>query len=76
MKKAYIVRGSEDGNLGVYSNFKKAYAAALEYSCDGNSSKVNLTYSQAVKNKYIVTINDINKPYYGTAEIEQFIINQ
>ena len=30
-RKVYIVRGSEDGNLGVYSNFRRAYKSAFEY---------------------------------------------
>ena len=28
-KKMYIVKGNQDGNLGVYSNLKKAYAKAI-----------------------------------------------
>jgi len=35
-KKMYIVRGSEDGNLGVYSNFKLAYQAAENYAITEN----------------------------------------
>tara|TARA_R110002020_G_scaffold389229_1_gene599814 strand:- start:235 stop:504 length:270 start_codon:yes stop_codon:yes gene_type:complete len=31
-KKMYIVRGSEDGTLGVYSNLKRAYAKAIKYN--------------------------------------------
>jgi argonaute-like protein implicated in RNA metabolism and viral defense len=76
MKKAYTVYGSEDGIIGIYSNFKKAYAEALDYSCSGDASKVNLTYSQAVKSKNIVTIKDKNNPYDTTAEIQLFIVNQ
>ena len=30
-KKMYIVRGNHDGNLGVYSNLKRAYDVALRY---------------------------------------------
>ena len=30
-KKMYVVRGSDDGNLGVYSNLKLAYAEAKRY---------------------------------------------
>ena len=30
-KKIYIVNGSEDGRLGVYSNLKKAYEKAIQY---------------------------------------------
>ena len=28
-KKMYVVRGSEDGNLGVFSNLKKAQAKLI-----------------------------------------------
>ena len=76
MKKAYTVYGSEDGLLGIYSNFKKAYAEAVDYSCFGDASKANLTYSQAVKSKNIVTITDKNTPNDNTAEIQLFIVNQ
>ena len=31
-KKMYIVKGNQDGNLGVYSNLKKAYAKAIQYN--------------------------------------------
>jgi|LULO01.1.fsa_nt_gb hypothetical protein len=33
-KKMYVVRGSEDGNLGVFSNKKLAYECALDYVKD------------------------------------------
>ena len=31
MKKLFLVRGSEDGNLGIYSNKQKAFEAMLDY---------------------------------------------
>lgn len=31
MKTVYVVRGSEDGTLGVYTNIKKAYEMACKY---------------------------------------------
>ena len=33
-KKVYIVRGNHDGNIGVYTNIKKAYNAAILYAGD------------------------------------------
>lgn len=35
-KYVYVVKGSEDGNLGVFSAKKRAMDAALEYYCNGN----------------------------------------
>lgn len=32
-KKVYVVFGSEDGDLGVYTNMKLAYEASLNYLC-------------------------------------------
>jgi hypothetical protein len=39
-KKVYIVRGNHDGNLGVFSNFKKAYDAAFDYASDEDGNAV------------------------------------
>ena len=30
-KKAYVVNGSEDGVLGVFTNYKRAYEKAISY---------------------------------------------
>tara|TARA_R110000824_G_scaffold164928_5_gene341425 strand:- start:2690 stop:2992 length:303 start_codon:yes stop_codon:yes gene_type:complete len=40
-KKMYVVRGSEDGNLGVFSNLKKAYAVAVQYKESGYEGTTN-----------------------------------
>ncbi len=39
MKKVYVVKGSDDGNLGVYSNMNKAWVRANAYCSarDGNA---------------------------------------
>lgn len=75
-KKVYLVSGSEDGPQGIYSNFKLAYQEALDYSCGGDPTLANLTYSQAVKSKDIVTISKKDSPYFNTAEISLYILNQ
>ena len=31
MRTVYVVKGSEDGNLGVYGNLKKAFNKAIFY---------------------------------------------
>lgn len=49
-KKVYIVRGSEDGNIGVFSNMKKAAIKAAAYIGVENNSKF---YSRVV--------NEINR---------------
>ena len=42
-KKLFVVRGSEDGNLGVFSNVKLAYARALAYFEGGGVAADQLT---------------------------------
>ena len=53
-KRMYIVRGSEDGNLGVYSNVKNAYERAITYIKIDEERIVTLkdkpvTYAKVVK---------------------------
>jgi hypothetical protein len=48
MKKIFIVRGSEDGNLGVYSNVKLAYERSCDY-LDQCEEQPSLTYNQVCK---------------------------
>ena len=40
MKKVYLVHGSEDGTLGIYSNIKLAYAEAANYVNSGDEATV------------------------------------
>ena len=84
MKKVYIVRGSEDGNLAVCSNIKKAYAIAYDYACSDSAAnsdentKLALSYSQVCrkfKNTSYVSITD-HESSFGDASIEYFILNQ
>ena len=74
MKKVYIVRGSEDGNLAVTSNIKAAYRIASEYikQCDGD---VN-SYSQVCKglNACGFAAVAVDSVHFGTAEIERHIL--
>ena len=51
-KKVIVLRGSEDGNIGVYSNFKAAHKAAVNYLTQNNYAKIENglgSYSKAVK---------------------------
>ncbi len=41
-KIMYIVKGSEDGNLGVYSSKKKAYERTCAYLQNGFEKKLKL----------------------------------
>jgi hypothetical protein len=78
MKKVYIVRGSEDGTLGAYSNFKAAYNRAVEYFTNcGIEDKpdIEVSYGVALKKlkKYTfrgVTITAKNR--WFEVEIECF----
>jgi len=47
-KKVFVVVGSNDGNLGVYTNVKRAYERVQEYfsSCDETPS---MSYAQVCK---------------------------
>ena len=78
-KKMYVVRGSEDGIIGVFSNIKRAYEKASHYAktCAG-STTANPSYANVTKNFKdgygIVTIE--NDGGYGTADIERFYLNQ
>ena len=47
-KKTYIVRGSEDGNLGVFSNLKRAYEVASQYGSWDTNNKYK-SYSKVCK---------------------------
>lgn len=48
MKAIYVVKGSQDGNIGVYGNVKGAYDKCLEYINSGGAD-VKTSYSQALK---------------------------
>ena len=40
-KKVYLVRGSEDGTMDIYTNMQNAYKKALNYFSDTNSLLIN-----------------------------------
>ena len=83
-KKMYIVRGSHDGNLGVYSNLKRAYDVALKYvKEDAEEGKCLISsYSKISKQfrdykDYWSFCTDIVEDYWCTsnAEIEMMYLN-
>ena len=64
MKRVYIVRGSEDGTLGVYSNQKAALQHAISY-CGGAG------FVEVVKHKWNISV-------YGnfSADVEIFHLDK
>lgn len=74
MKKVYLVHGSEDGILGVFSNIKRAYARAVEYATYENPREV-LSYAKTCKflntNGYAYVVEGS----YATSQIEVFYLN-
>ena len=75
-KKVYVVRGSTDGNLGVYTTLSKAYECVIEYFNDYGDLNFNLKDIKDFhsKNPY----SDINV-YSGDTDsyckIEPFFLN-
>lgn len=72
MKRVFVVRGSHDGNLGVYGNVKGAYDRCLEYL---RGYEVKTSYSQALKGckSWGCTIESNN--YDMDCVIEVFYLN-
>ena len=77
-KVIYHVHGSEDGTLGIFSNFKAAYECAADYmdeyvksfSSKNPKCRLSATYSQAVKKKLsyqsiFLTDGDMRSFYIG-----------
>jgi hypothetical protein len=80
MKKVLVVIGSEDGNLGVYTNVKNAYDRALDYF-NGIEAKPNKSYAQVCKatKGWGCTIDSKNSQGYNThvsVTIEVHYLNQ
>jgi len=47
-KKVFVVIGNQDGNLGVYTNVKRAYEKAQEYFIN-SEEEIPMSYSQVCK---------------------------
>ena len=73
MKVVYVVRGSEDGNIGVYGNVKKAYEKCLDYL---QNHEVKTTYNQALKGCRSWGCEIECSDDYVTCTIETFYFNQ
>ena len=48
MKRVFVVVGNHDGNLGVYTNVKRAYERAQKYFIDAEE-EIPMSYSQVYK---------------------------
>ena len=82
MTKVYVLRGSENGNLGVYSNKKKLYEAmqASGYCLVWSSGKP-ITYRdvcKALKDCWTVTYEEYGDDAFSRfshLQIETFTVN-
>jgi len=75
MKKIFVVRGSEDGNLVVFTNKKNAYECAEHYTQMNGGAKI--TYAQMCrlfKTWSVVEVESVEG--YGGATVEQFNLNE
>ena len=68
MAYAYVVKGSEDGNIGVYSTMKKAKIAAAQYIAQSQNFHSEICIES--ETKYHVLL----RGDYTSAEVEQFYI--
>tara|TARA_R110002020_G_scaffold73207_7_gene187726 strand:+ start:3920 stop:4153 length:234 start_codon:yes stop_codon:yes gene_type:complete len=77
MKKLYLVHGSEDGTLGIFSNVKRAYERAIQYGDDVASSDRKVeSYAKvckALKRSYLAYVVESS---YAESQIEMFYLNQ
>lgn len=89
-KKLYVVRGQHDGNLGIYSNIKRAFEVAINYvGGKGIVSRIiekdnqrtlkyyNATYTKIIdhfRKHHIEEIFD-SESENTLAEIERFYLN-
>ncbi len=76
-RKIFVVSGSEDGNLGVFSNVKNAWARAAQY-LGQNGEAVSGSYGAACKSLadlgyYSANVRDDQRV---TCDIERFYLNQ
>ncbi len=79
MTNVYIVKGSEDGNLGVYTSIQKAYNKVRWYllfnTTDGNiclDLNLKAVREKMTKSSFITIERNIDNVY---AEITRFYLN-
>jgi len=86
MKRVFVVRGNHDGNIGVYSNIKRAYRSAFLY-LDSNEGTIEVwnndkTNIKSVKGTYKNVVKELARGYNCSmkyydliATIEPFYLN-
>lgn len=83
MKKVYVIKGSEDGILGVTSNKKAAFRIASEYLTNPNAAnadenkKLIMTYSQfckELKNEFDECSLTNYEASFGDAHVFQHVL--
>lgn len=72
MKTVYLVNGSEDGAIGVYSTFKRAYAKVKDYVEAYSKGNIDRSYQMALKDSFQIG----NSGDFVKADIIKFTINQ
>tara|TARA_R110001592_G_scaffold301039_2_gene572414 strand:+ start:296 stop:535 length:240 start_codon:yes stop_codon:yes gene_type:complete len=76
MKIYFVVRGSEDGNLGVHSNLTSAYRQAKAYTEVNGGTDVTLASIRKDFNNNGSLIWELeSREGYGSANIEGFYLN-
>ena len=79
MANVYIVRGSEDGNLGVFANVKAAVKAGIHYAGQNGERELEQTFEEYAKEVratggcYIEPKDNDN---FGIAEITRFLLER
>lgn len=74
MKKVYLVHGSEDGTLGIYTNVKLAYAQAIAYGewCDGRKVESYAKVCKKLRESHYAYVVESS---YATSQIQMFYLN-
>ena len=73
-KKIYLVVGSHDGPLGVYSNVKYAYQRAMQYFKDGDN-ETDTTYSKCLEECKNWGCTMVNESHETSVTIEVHYLN-
>lgn len=77
-KIVYVNRGSEDGNLGVFTNMKLAYEAAkAAYFPDEGVNKTYAKFCKEIKANMVVVLGEKGLEDYDGSyiEVEAFYLN-
>lgn len=87
MKRMFVVRGSEDGNLGIFSTPGRAFEKASKYL--NQNGPVSMTFFKsesepacaASRRAVVAKLNDngycqIEVPGQVACDIEMFVLNQ